>query len=93
MSDVRAIVESSDLRSFLGAEVVTGASGERLTIGFALSHLGYDRNLEAQRLARLSRKSTASQWAETIVATPRSLWEFSNAAIISERLAHLLPVP
>jgi hypothetical protein len=92
MSEISAVVEAADLQGFLGAEVGLGASGERITVALALSHMGFDPVLEAERLSALSRASAAGELAEIIVSTPGSLWEFSTAVIMSERLVRLLPV-
>jgi hypothetical protein len=92
MSNIDVIVETADLQNFLGAEVGMGASGERLTVALALSHMGFDPVLEAERLSALSRASAAGELAEVIVSTPGSLWEFSTAVIMSEHLVRLLPV-
>ncbi len=74
MSEIGAIVETADLQSFLGAEVGMDASGERLTVALALSHLGFDPDVEAERLSALPRTSAAGDLAEIIVSTPGSLW-------------------
>jgi hypothetical protein len=94
MSNINAGFETdtSDLQNFLNAEVGMGASGERITVALALSHLGFNPNNEAQLLARLSRTAAAVELAKYIVSTPRSLWDYSTAIILSEHLVSLLPV-
>jgi hypothetical protein len=93
MSNINPVLETdtSDLENFLNAEVGMGASGERLTVAVALSHLGFNPNNEARLLARLSRTAAAVELAKYIVSTPGSLWEFSAAIILSEHLVSLLP--
>jgi hypothetical protein len=84
--------ETSDLNGFLQAEIGSGASGERVTVGLALSHLGLSPDLEAERLSALSRISGARELADLIVATPGSMWDLDAATIISDHLVRLLPV-
>jgi hypothetical protein len=91
VSDIRTH-ETSDLQGFLDAEVGSGASGEHVTVALALSHLGFDPELEAERLSALSRASGARELAEVIVATPGSMWDFDAATVISGHLVRLLPV-
>jgi predicted HTH domain antitoxin len=92
MSDIDSVVEAADLQNFLSAEVGMGASGERLTVALALSHLGFDPDVEARRLSTLSRAEAAEELAKRIASTPGSLQEFSTAIILSEHLVSLLPV-
>lgn len=54
-----SVRETSDLQSFVNAEIGTGASGERVTIAMALSRMGFDPDLEAERLAGASRNDAA----------------------------------
>jgi hypothetical protein len=93
MSNINAVLDTDTARleNFLNAEVGMGASGERLTVALALSHLGFNPDNEARLLARLSRTAAAVELAKYIVSTPGSLWEFSTAIILSEHLVSLLP--
>jgi hypothetical protein len=84
--------EKSDLQDVLQAEVCNGASGERLTVTLALSHLGFNPDLEAERLSALCRASGARELADVIAATPGSTWDFEAVTVLSDHLVRLLPV-
>jgi hypothetical protein len=86
------IRETSGMDCFLQAEIGSGASGERVTVALALSHLGFDPDLEAEHLAELSRLSASGELAEVIVATPGSMWDLDAATTLSGQLVRLLPV-
>ncbi|WP_284943620.1 hypothetical protein [Acidisoma cladoniae] len=80
------------VKYFLSAEVGKGASGERLTVSLTLAHLGLDPVLEAEYLVSLSREIAESHLAQSIIATPGSMWDYAAATPISHRLVQLLPV-
>lgn len=92
MRNMGVLLETADIQNFLTAEVGMGASGERLTVAVALSRLGFDPILEAERLSAMSRASACQDLAKLIAGTPGSTWDFDAAITISDHLVRLLPV-
>lgn len=84
-------LQSSDLNSFLFAEVGVEASGMPLSVLSAIARLGMDPWQEAQRLAKLPRTAAVDVLARMIAAMPASKWPLPDAMAIAGKLVALLP--
>jgi hypothetical protein len=81
----------SELNDFLFAQMGEEESGAPLTVLSALTRLGVDPWAEAARLSALPKRAAAQALAPMIAMFPRQTHGASEAAVLAEHLAWLLP--
>jgi len=81
----------SEFNGFLFAPMGEEESGAPLTVLSALTRLGVDPWAEAARLSALPKPAAAEALAPMIAIFPRQTHGASEAAVLAERLAWLLP--
>jgi hypothetical protein len=81
----------SELNDFLFAQMGEEASGVPITVLSALTRLGIDPWAEGARLSDLPKVAAAQALAPVIARFPRQSDGASEAAVLAERLAGLLP--
>jgi hypothetical protein len=89
--EARFSLLESEFNPFLFATIGDEANGVELTILSALTRLGFDPWLEADRLAKLPRTAAGVALAETLARLPNAAWDVTQNRAIAARLVELLP--